>query len=65
MDNGQRRLLTIPEAAILQSFPPEHFDGIKETIAARMIGNSVPPLLSKCFAHVIHAWCLDNCRNFE
>lgn len=44
--NGQRRQLTVEEAARIQTFPADYFEGIGRADAMTMIGNSVPPALS-------------------
>lgn len=58
MPNGQRRLLTVREAARLQSFPDWfRFEG-SQTSKLRQIGNAVPPLLAKVVAVAVMA-CLE------
>lgn len=46
LSNGQRRLLTVEEAYLLQTLPKEWFVNINRTSAMQMIGNSVPCALS-------------------
>ena len=49
----QDRALSIKEGAILQSFPLSyHFHSNSMVVAARMIGNAVPPRLAKAIAAV-------------
>lgn len=55
LSDGKRRQLTVPEAAILQTFPSTYFDHISSrTEAMKQIGNAVPPLFSSILAeHVL------------
>lgn len=49
----KNRMITIREAAILQSFPMDFkFSDIK-TVAIKQIGNAVPPLLARFLANLI------------
>lgn len=56
LDNKKRRQLTTEEAALLQTFPSNYFEGISRSDAMKMIGNSVPPLLSKQIARCVAAY---------
>jgi site-specific DNA-cytosine methylase len=47
------RMLTIAEHAALMSFPPEYRWPKGVTLARRLIGNAVPPLLARKMAEVV------------
>ena len=54
----QDRVISLRESAILQSFPSNYKfsppeERIKNTVVARMIGNSVPPILAKAIGETI------------
>lgn len=45
----QNRSISVREAAILQSFPPDYkfFAGMSKSLLAQMIGNAIPPKFAK------------------
>lgn len=49
----KNRMITIREAAILQSFPMDFKFSDTKTIAIKQIGNAVPPLLARSLANLI------------
>lgn len=55
LSDGCRRQLTVEEAAMIQTFPQNYFQGASRAEAMKMIGNSVPPALSIVLAaQVLH-----------
>lgn len=52
----QNRAITLREAALLQSFPPNYYVSVRrgKTHAATLIGNALPPKLIKHHASKIH-----------
>lgn len=52
-DVSQNRSITLREAARIQTFPDDFYFEHSRTQAFKQIGNAVPPVLSKKFAHVI------------
>lgn len=53
LDNGKRRQLTVEEACLIQTFPTDYFTSVDRKSAMKMIGNSVPPLLSEKLAYQV------------
>lgn len=55
LDNGQRRELTVEEAARLSGYPSTfHFpEEMSRAIAMKCIGNAVPPPLARCLAETL------------
>jgi len=56
LDDGRRRQLLVEEAALLQSFPRNYFAGLQRSTAMKLIGNSVPPLLSEALAAQVYEY---------
>lgn len=57
LDNGKRRQLTVPEACVLSSFPPNFFEQETRGNAMKCIGNAVPPLLAQALGEALMECC--------
>ena len=47
---SEAHTLSVNEAAAIASFPPNYFDGVSKTVAAKCIGNCVPPKMMETVA---------------
>ena len=55
------RRLTVREAGLIQTFPPEYvFSEKKNMVAYKYIGNAVPPLLGYLIADKVNELCTNH-----